>query len=56
MCDIDNVYHTDIAYHTDICRSVYMFHTIFFTPVATHGHSPSDGMKHIGNTTLEQLQ
>jgi hypothetical protein len=41
LCDTDNVYHTDFAYHSDICRSVSMFHTNFFTPVATHGHSPS---------------
>jgi hypothetical protein len=44
---MDNAYHTDFAYHSDICRSVYIFHTILFTPVATHGHSLSirDGWK-----------
>jgi hypothetical protein len=41
LCNIDNVYHTDFVYHSDVYRSVSMFHTNFFTPVATHGHSPS---------------
>jgi hypothetical protein len=26
------IYHTIFAYHSDICRSVYMFHTIFLIP------------------------
>jgi hypothetical protein len=42
--DIDNVYHTDFAYHSDICHSVYIFHTKCFTPVTTHGHSPSSSI------------
>jgi hypothetical protein len=33
-------HHMDFTYHSDICRSVYIFHTNFFTTVATHGHSP----------------
>jgi hypothetical protein len=51
MSGIDNVYHTNFAYHSDICCSVYMFHTNFFTSVATHGHSPSVciGMQYVGH-------
>jgi hypothetical protein len=31
----------DFAYHSDVFHSVFMFHTIFFTSVATYEHIPS---------------
>jgi hypothetical protein len=38
-------YYTDFIYHDDVYCFIYMFHTNFFTLVATHRHRPSMCLK-----------
>jgi hypothetical protein len=48
-------HHLPSAYYSDVCRSISMFHTIFFTSIATHEYIPSDNICWIFWIMLERM-